>query len=458
MASNWLDFSRYAVLGLGASGKAAANLLARHGKDVTASDIRTEEDLGEDLEPLHDDVTVEAGQNVLADAQVVVTSPGLKPGLEIFERARQREIPVVSEVDLAFDASDSPWLAITGTDGKTTTTGLVGQMLEAAGRDHVVAGNIGTALCDVVEELDEDQVVVAEISANQLWSCHHLSVHTAAITNIAEDHVDYFEDFQDYPAAKRRLVELQKPDADTVLPIFDDQLRTDLGDQCPEAVTWFGRGPIVAGTDERVVYFDEQGVGRWIDGDREGVWLENFEEAAMIGPHNQLNAACAAAVARTVGVSWEDAGQGVVEFEPASHRMERVAEIDGVTYIDDSKATNTHASLAGLQGLEPPLIVIAGGRDKGLDLDEWSRVLADRAELVVVIGEITDRLVGLLVERGGDVEIAETLGDAVDIASQKSRPGSTVVLSPACSSYDMFSNYKQRGRVFQRAVEALGAK
>ena len=451
-SEQWLQFERYAVWGLGRSGIAAANLLARHNKSVVASDIAAVEELSDAIEELDDSVEVIGGENAIGDAEVIVTSPGLRPGLAVFDEARRQGIPVISEVDLAFDASSSTWLAITGTDGKTTTTGLVGAMLKAAGRSHVVAGNIGVALCDVVESVDDDGVVVAEVSANQLWSCHHLAVDTAAITNIAEDHRDYFDDFEDYPRAKHRLVELQRPDGHAVLPAGDRSIYEAVEDRCPDEITWFGRGANRGDDVERLVYFDDDGVGRWRTGDQEGRWLDDFSTVDLIGPHNQLNACCAAAMARTVGVCWADIAQGLHSYERPPHRMEPVGSVGDTRFIDDSKATNAHASLAGLEGIDGPLVVIAGGLDKGLDLDEWGACVADRADCTIVIGEIADRMTALLDSRGGVVHRAQTLPEAVEMAHKQAKPGSTVVLSPACSSYDMFSSYKERGRVFQQAV------
>lgn len=455
MRESWLERQRFAVWGLARSGKAAANLLARHGKKVVVSDIRDAEVIADAASELDDDVEWLGGGNIIGDAEIIVTSPGLRPGLEVFQRARERGIPVISEVELAFDASDSPWVAITGTDGKTTTTSLVGAMLSAGGRDHVVAGNIGTALCDVVDELDADAVVVAELSANQLWSCHHLQVQTAAITNIAEDHLDYFDDFAEYPAAKHRLVKLQGTQGEAVLPGFDAALRQELAGYATGGTTYFGVGLEQIPAGERAVYFDDAGVGRWRTDGGEGIWLQDFAEVDLIGPHNQLNAACAAAIARTVGVGWDAIATGLTQFAPLPHRMEPVATVEGVRYIDDSKATNAHASLAGLQGVDTPLVVIAGGRDKGLVLDEWASQVARRADLSVVIGEISERMSQLLRQAGGAVHGAATLEEAVTIAHKNARPGSTVVLSPACSSYDMFTSYKERGRHFQQAVRAL---
>ncbi len=458
MSERWLDRERFSVWGLGRSGLAAANLLARHGKKVHASDIRDAAELNQAEKKLHRDVEFTAGANVIGDAQVVVTSPGLRPGLKVFKEARRREIDVISEVELAREVSPSRWVGITGTDGKTTTTSLVGAMLEASGYECTVAGNIGTALCDVVEDFGSEAVVVAELSANQLWSCHHLDVDVAAITNIAEDHLDYFDDFSEYPEAKYRLIRLQAPGACAVLPAGDPVILEALKDEGPRQWTLFGAGEESSESTTPIVYFDERGRGRYRFDGEQGTWLDDFSQVALLGRHNQLNAACAAAIARSIGADWEGIREGLLGFSALPHRMEPVALIDGIRYVDDSKATNAHASLAGLEGIDDELIVIAGGRDKGLDLEKWGATVAEKARLVVVIGEISDRMAALLQRHGGTVATAATLEEAVDRAHHTARPGSTVVLSPACSSYDMFSSYKERGRRFQTALKNLTPK
>ncbi len=455
MKSRWLDYQRYAVWGMARSGKAAANLLARRGKEVVLSDICSVEEVNKRSEGLDPRVQTVAEENRIGDAEVIVTSPGLAPGLPVFAEARRRSIPVISEVELAFAAGSNPWLGITGTDGKTTTASLTGAMLAAGGVNAVVAGNIGTALCEVVEEAPDDAVIVAELSANQLWSCHSLAIRAAAITNMAPDHLDYFPSTSDYYAAKLRLVEMQKHSGDTILPLANRELYNSLGTDGGGERTYFGSSHDLSEELSNVVYFDDQGRGLERVNGQERVWLEDFSKTHLIGPHNQLNASCAAALARTLDVSWEAIEAGLMSFRPLAHRMEPVETIDGVRFIDDSKATNPHASLAGLRGISEPLIVIAGGLDKGLPLNQWVDEVAQRAEVVILIGSITDKLADLLVEQGAVVVGAGSLKHAVEVAKKRARPGSTVVLSPACSSYDMFSSYKERGQVFKDAVRAL---
>ncbi|RAL23618.1 UDP-N-acetylmuramoyl-L-alanine--D-glutamate ligase [Lujinxingia litoralis] len=456
MREQWLKQERFAVWGAGVSGVAAANLLARRGKEVVLSDIKTLDELEDVAERLHSAVRLVGGENYLGESQVIVASPGMKPAHPDFERARAQGCAIISEVELAYDASQARWIGITGTDGKTTTTSLVGQMLQQADVEHVVAGNIGLPLCAVVETLGPEAVVVAELSAFQLWSCHHLQPLAAAITNVAADHLDYFESFADYAQAKLRIFELQRGEGSAVVPMRDRLVRKSLREPQGQRIIGFSDRPEdVAPLDEAVWFDGDQGWAR----EEEGVdicWLESFDETELFGSHNQLNLACAAALARSVGVSWAHIVEAALSFEPLAHRMEFVGEGNEVSFVDDSKATNAHASLAGLQNLEAGFVVIAGGVDKGLDLRSWAKYVAREAGAVVLLGQISERMRTELEGAGAaKIRSAESMENAVEQAFKMARPGSTVVLSPACSSFDMFESYAHRGREFQAAVERL---
>ena len=454
----WLDHDRFAVYGLGRSGRAAANLLARHGKRVLASDRRAEIDLA----GLDAGVDVELGGNVAGDAEVVVVSPGLRPSLDVF-RAIGSDVEVISEIELAWEAAEAPMVGITGTDGKTTTTALTAHMLTEGGVETVAAGNIGTPLCEVVESVGAEGVIVAEVSAFQLWTTHRFRVRAGAFTNIAEDHLDYFDDFDDYVAAKRQLV------ANCVagdLGVFnaDDPVVRRWAAAFPHRRALYSVRGRPEDRAEIAAWYDD--AGRYVAMVEEGeetVYLDcgRLDAAGLRGPHNYANTMAAAALARSRGVDWEAIAAATSSFEPLPHRMQFVTEIDGVSFYDDSKATNAHAALAGLGSIPGRLVVIAGGVDKGLDLGEFSATLAARCDAVVLIGELRDRLRASLEVSGLDaarVTMAETLEEAVeDARTRAADAGATVVLSPACSSFDMFDSYAHRGEVFQRAVRALEA-
>ncbi|MFU8803230.1 MAG: UDP-N-acetylmuramoyl-L-alanine--D-glutamate ligase [Bradymonadaceae bacterium] len=453
----WLDFERFAVLGLGKSGIAAANLLARRGKTVTASDSRKRGDLEAALGELDSRVRVICGENSTEAAEVVVVSPGLRPTLPIIADLLHREVPVISEVELAFSAARAPFMAITGTDGKTTTATLTGRIFEQARRAAIVAGNIGTALCGVVDEVGPDGLIIAEVSSFQLWSIHDFRPQAAAFTNVAADHLDYHGTVEEYVRCKRRLLKNMQ-ETDWLVFNAEDPRLVEWAREFPGKSVGYGTYPFDAGPFDLAMWYEE---GRFFGRDESGdvtCWLETVDDLPLKGRHNRSNMLCAAALARTRGVSWDDIVLALQGFVPLPHRLEPCGEVEGVRFYDDSKATNSHAALAGLRSLSGPIVPIVGGVDKGLDLEELVVYLRDDARAVVLMGEIASRLHEELLEAGMEQErIVEvmTMDEAVEEAFRRSDRGGTVTLSPACSSFDMFESYAHRGRAFQTAVRGL---
>lgn len=458
-AKNWLDFQKYAVWGAASSGLAAARLLSRLGKEVVLSDICSLSELKRRAEGL--DVELVGDRNSIAGADVIVISPGLRPSLPVFKEAARLGVPVISEVQLAMAAYPGQWVGITGTDGKSTTTSLVGSILRASKTTHVVAGNIGTPLTEVVADLSEKHLVIAELSANQLWSCEELPVTVAAFTNFAPDHQDYFENEEQYWEAKCRLLRMQRPGGVAVLPVASDGRFALLKEELRRegrSLFGFGHEDLIRShgsmEDYDELYFvNSQGQGIRLRNDNEEIWLQNFDDLFLIGTHNQLNCATAAAITTALGVGAMAIEAGLKSFRGLSHRMEVVATHQDLRFVNDSKATNPHASLAGIQGLSGDLVVIAGGLDKGLSLEDWAKEVAQRAQAVVLIGDLSDKLKKMLFRFGLRAQTAETLKEAVELAVERAKPGSTILLSPASSSYDMFTSYVHRGEEFRRLVE-----
>lgn len=474
---HWLSHHEsFAVWGLGASGVAAANLLARHGKRVVISDPRQESELVASIEALHADVEVVCGQgNVWQGAEVVVTSPGLRPSLPIFDEVREAGVPVISEIELAYDVSVAPFLCITGTDGKTTTTSLVGAILAEAGIEHVVAGNIGTPLCDVVESISEHGYIVAEVSAFQLWTIAHFHPHMAIFTNLADDHLDYFDgDYEAYERAKRQLIKHMDPAHDRLWVSGLDPVSSKWHEGFEGRGGRFaleraailpelrdGGGPVACLDSGALVYLPE-GFG---NAQEEPIILaSDVTRLGLRGRHNVMNMLAAAALCFELGVDTESIEQALCTFEGLPHRFEEVARVNGVRFTDDSKATNAHAALAGLRGADfEHLVVITGGVDKGIELSEFTAFLRDEAHAVILIGELTGRLEQELLASGmapEKVRAVEGMEAAVALGfelAKKEGVLADVVLSPASSSFDMFRSYAHRGEVFQQAVRALCA-
>lgn len=457
--TDWLKFERWAVWGAGRSGIAAANLLARAGKDVILSDSRQ---LDAGVVGLDERVRVIGGANHIGDAQVIVTSPGLKPSLPVFEQARQAGVPVISEIELAFAAAKAPFVCITGTDGKTTTTSLVGAILEHAGREVVVAGNIGVPLCEVVEGVSEDGVIVAEVSAFQLWTTHTLRPVVACITNLADDHLDYFDgDFDAYCEAKRAMTANMGAEELLVINAHDARAMA-WGEGFAGRVGVFGLdADVVAGVVPRAAV---TGGELWVEDVAGRVLIADDITTpgafGLLGEHNHKNMACAALMCHALGVDAVTIGQALRSFQGLPHRFELAGVIDGVRFIDDSKATNAHAAVAGLRGLHEPFVSIVGGVDKGLELGELCELLAERSSGVVRIGALSQRLFDELGAAGLGVDkmpaarsMWRAVLDAVELA--RCAGASTVTLSPACSSFDMYDSYAHRGRVFQECLAVL---
>ncbi len=430
-----------AVWGAAKSGVAAANLLAELGADVLLSDSRPA--AGLDLAGLDARVTVRGGGNALDGARVLVPSPGIPPGAPALAAAIADGVRLVSEIELAASVATAPVVAITGTDGKSTTTAMIGAVVAAAGRPVVVAGNIGEPLSAHARDVDGDGVVVAEVSAFQLWTCGHFRPRVAVMTNIAEDHADYFaHDRAAYVAAKARVFADQRP-GDTAVLRADDAVVMAMA--TPPGV-------------ERVLFSPrplERGWG-FADGwlTRDGARVMPVDLLPVKGPHNVANALAALASGAALGLSLEAMTEGLRAFRPLPHRLERVAEKRGVAYLDDSKATNPHAASVGLRSLEAPLVVIAGGYDKGLDQGMFIDELVRRARHVVLVGGTAERTAR---ELGGRVPTshAADMQAAVGLAASIARPGDVVVLSPGASSFDLYRSYHHRGEVFQAAVRAL---
>lgn len=461
-----LDLNRFAVFGLGKSGVAAANLLARRGKKVTASDTRSEEVVraeiaagGVELDPR---VEVVFGRNEASFADVVILSPGLPPRLPIFAELRAQGIPVLSEIELAFFASEAPFVAITGTDGKTTTTQLTGEIFEATGREVAIAGNIGIPLCEVVESIPADGAIVAEVSAFQLWSTFRFHPAVAGFTNIAADHLDYFDSLEEYIANKHRLMLNLHGFKDQVVFNFEDPVIRGWASGFRGRKIGYGFDRSALVDCDIALWCDGTSLFARIDGKEVGAWLPDLAGAPLKGRHNALNMMCAAGLALSQDISLRVIADVIMRFRPLKHRVEPCGEIAGVAFFDDSKATNVHAALAGLRTMPDGFVAIVGGVDKGLELGEMVSFLVDHASGVVVIGAIQERFRAELLSGGMNealVECASSMDEAVAMAferaSKQVNNNAAVILSPACSSFDMFKSFEHRGEVFQGVVKDL---
>ena len=437
------------VVGAARSGVAAARLLAARGATVTLTEMR--EDVGPEVVGLRDaGVALELGGHqdaTLRAADLVVLSPGVSPSLEVLTGPRSSGVPVISEVELASRWVRGRIVAVTGTKGKSTTTVLLGRMLEAGGRLVLVGGNVGTALSTQVEQSTPDAIHVVEVSSFQLELTTTFRPSVAVFLNLHDDHLDRHAGPQAYAAAKARIFANQTPD-DTLVVNGDDQAVLDLTRGCRAHRVSFA---LTRALREGVVVAGDAIVHRTETGDRTLVPLSAVH---LLGRHLLSDVLAAGTVANVVGVSPEDMTRAVDRFTGLEHALEPVGEVAGVRFINDSKATNVVAAARALESCGEQLVVIMGGRFKGGELDRLTPLLETRADAVVAIGEAAP-LFRETFGRAVRVLERESLPDAVRTAYGLASPGGTVLLAPACASFDMFGDYTQRGRVFKQTVERL---
>jgi UDP-N-acetylmuramoylalanine--D-glutamate ligase len=441
---------RALVIGLGASGRAAARALADQGVQVTLVDDDQGHPAASELRDTG--LTVELGRppiDVLQEGtDLVVPSPGVPESADVLVAALEAEIPVWSEPELGLRLFPHRLLAVTGTNGKTSTTELLAAMVAAGGVPVAACGNIGRPVTEAAADEPSTTLLVAELSSFQLRFVTHLHAEVGALLNLAPDHLDWHGDLEAYGKAKARLWVGQTAD-DWAVANADDPVTCELRSTAPGRPADFsGTGPVPVGVgregDELVVRTPEG--GRQV--------LLRIGDLVSDAPHHVANVAAAACVATLAGIDLESIRRTAQRFAPGRHRLESVAEVDGVTYVDDSKATNVHATTAALQAF-PSIVWIAGGRAKGVDLSSLGPHLG-RVWRAVVIGEAAEELAAVCRSAGVPVVGAASIEDAVATAASLARPGDTVVLSPACASFDQFTNYVERGERFTAAARRLG--
>ncbi|MGW0223188.1 UDP-N-acetylmuramoyl-L-alanine--D-glutamate ligase [Streptomyces tendae] len=463
------------VAGLGVSGVPAAKVLNGLGAHVTVvndgADERARAQAAE-LESLGVTVRLGDGDTLPEGTELIVTAPGWKPTKPLFTAAGQAGVPVWGDVELAWrlrgldGRKAAPWLAVTGTNGKTTTVQMLASILKAAGLRTAAVGNIGVSLLDAVTGEEEYDVLAVELSSYQLHWAPSLRAHSAAVLNLAPDHLDWHGSMDAYAADKGRIYEgnrvacVYNADA-TGKPSTEDLVRAaDVEEGCRAIGFTLGTpGPSQLGVVEGLL------VDRAFVEDRQ----KNAQELAEVSdvdppaPHNIANALAAAGLARAFGVSAAAVRDGLRAFTPDAHRIAHVADVDGVAYVDDSKATNTHATEASLAAYES-IVWIAGGLAKGATFDELVAGAAKRLRGAVLIGADRALIREALARHAPEVPVVDldrtdtgAMLQAVQEARRLARPGDTVLLAPACASMDMFTNYNQRGDAFAQAVRELGA-
>lgn len=441
---------RALVVGLGVSGRAAAAALLEAGVEVTAVDEGTPAAAAEELRARGGTAWLEARpEDHLGEVGLVVLSPGVPESAPVVTAAAERGLPVWSEPELAWClARPERLLGVTGTNGKTSVTELVTAMLTEGGIAAMACGNIGTPLVAVAAGAAPGTVLVAELSSFQLRFCHRLRPAVGALLNVAPDHLDWHGDAERYARAKARLWQAQRADDWAVTNAADDTARRLAEAHAPGRVAAFsGRGPV-----------EPPGVGIVDDGlvaELPGLSGRILETAALsaVAPHHLANVAAAAVVALLAGAEPAAVAAAAATFSPGRHRLERVARHGGVTWVDDSKATNPHAAAAALAAFDR-VVWIAGGVAKGVGLGPLGEHLGG-VRHAVLLGEAAPALAEVCADTGVPATRVGSMDEAVQVAAGIARPGDTVLLAPACASFDLFDDYHDRGRRFAAAVRAL---
>jgi UDP-N-acetylmuramoylalanine--D-glutamate ligase len=443
--SRWSG-SRVIVVGLGVSGMAAARALARLGADVRVTEAASSPELlhrAAQLEAMG--CEVETGGHDLArvDADMAVVSPGIPLHSDAVRALLARGIEVIGEVELAYRLSRCDFLAVTGTNGKTTTTTLLGTMLEESGTRSMAAGNIGVPLVDAVAAIQEGGAIAVEVSSFQLATAPTFRPRVAVLLNVAEDHTDWHGSLQGYVEAKARVVANQTS-GDVFLPNSSDPIAMDIAARARSLVVPFSATALPPGgigvAGGRVVWRGEE--------------LFGVDDVPLAGDAGLEDAVAAAGAALEYGIEPDAVLRALKGFRPLHHRLQVVQELDGVTYINDSKATNPHATLAAVKGLSD-VVLIAGGRSKGIDLSPLSAAVPP-VHAVIALGEAADEVAGVF---SGlvDVEKVGSMQEAVAAARARARPGGSVLLAPGCASLDMYPSYAHRGDDFAAAVRSMSS-
>jgi len=440
------------VCGMGKSGLSAARLLCRHGARVTLTDTKATPVVDADL--LADErVSTYFGKNpddIVSDFDILVISPGISVYAPFVDIARRAGVLVLGEIEIASAVCKAPIIAITGTNGKTTTVSMVGDIMQAFAKSKHsrVVGNIGVPFCDEAEDIPGDAFVVAEISSFQLETIADFRPKISAVLNMTEDHLDRHITMENYIAAKERIFENQQVEDFCVLN-YDNDITRSMAAKTAAQVIFFSKQPMDSGVfvKDNAIYIN------W--GGRQGEIMK-CADLPVPGSHSLENAMAAAAMAAAAGVPIEAIAQSLRDFKAVEHRQEFVRELRGVRFYNDSKATNVDSAIVGITAMSRPIILIGGGQGKDQDFSGLVAAFGDRIKSFIIMGEAAEELSKICREHDFvDYEIVKDMKSAVNTAFAQASKGDCILLSPACASMDMFDNFEHRGRVFKEIVTGL---
>lgn len=440
-----LEKTKVLVVGLGKTGLETVRFLLGKGAQIRVSDITSPGDLPSEVNEFRKKgVEIETGLHKTETflwADIIVLSPGVSFNIPQVKEALAHGIEVMSEIELAARFIRTPVIAVTGSNGKTTTCSLIATILEKAGRKVFLGGNIGTPLIEVAERDHSYEFLVLELSSFQIQGISKFKPYIATILNVSPNHLDHHESFQEYVQSKMKLFSNQDG-GDWAIYNRDDAIISRYLSAIKSKMIPFGKEPV-----ENGIFYD----GRCV---RFGEDVYDFSNMKLLGTHNIENAMAAVVVSRIIGCSAAQIEKEISEFNPLPHRIEFVRALNGARFYNDSKSTSPGATLRALECFKNSIILISGGKDKGLNYDILNNEIRNKVKLLVLFGESRFRLQREL-GSSADTSLAESLEEALEKAVVGMRVGDTVLFSPACSSFDMYSSYEERGRVFKELVQRL---
>lgn len=444
---------RVLVIGAAVTGIPTVHQLSKMGAIITLNDKKTKAEIENMLEGIIvENIEIVGGEHPLALAEkcdFVVVSPGVPLELPIIQRAKELGKEVIGEIELAYRLTKTPIAAITGTNGKTTTTALLGEIMKESDRQTFVTGNIGHAMISEVDNAKPEDIFVLETSSFQLDTTVDFKPVVSAILNITPDHLDRHKTFDNYVNAKCKVFYNQTSNDYTILNL-DDEITAKLGSRAKAKVLFFSRKQIL-----QEGAFVEDGMIVIKLGDKTERIIRT-EEIFIPGPHNIENALAASLMAYCMGVKAEVINKVLKEFKGVEHRIEFVDEINGVTYYNDSKGTNTDASKVAVRAMSRPIVLIAGGYDKGGEFDDFIETFEGKVKEMVLIGKTADKIEQTARRYGFNaIHRADSFEEAFNLCTRLAVPGDCVLLSPACASWGMFNNYEERGNLFKSLVKSL---
>lgn len=440
------------VVGMGKTGLSVARFLSKRGAKTTVTDLSQTVDLIEEFKKLP--VEIEAGGHRLksfVNADLIIVSPGVPPYTEELVKARVSGVTVIGDMEFASSFIKAPIIAITGTNGKSTVTTLIGKVLEGAGKKVFVGGNLGVTAIECVDLESSGEAIdycVLEVSSYNLELTNYFRAHIGVLLNITEDHLSRYKDFQEYGDTKMKIFSNQESEDFAVFNLGDAVVKglVEKNVLCGRSVPFTGSGALTEG-----FYLEGSKVVRASEGKLDTYSLAGFK---LMGKHNRENAMAVMATAELCGIPLIETVETIEEFEGLEHRMEVTRNIDGVTYINDSKGTNVGALKKALEGLEGEVVLIAGGVDKGGNYDVLRDLVSEKVKFMILLGESKNKIKESLGKYTTCYEV-DSLEDAVKVGAAQSVDGDTVLFCPACSSFDMFKNFEERGRKFKEAVRSL---